>query len=352
MPLFILILVLEVGLRISGTYKTYSEQISGYYFNYYGQTERNHYHNFQLNDTIIYDEPEMYIKYPSNSFGLREKEIATKKDTNVYRILTIGDSFTEGHGATYEETWPRFLENMLNERNISCNYEVINAGNRGSDIFFMHRFLQDHLIEAYDPDLVLIMLNSSDLGDIVYRGGESRFLEDGTAKFRSAPWFEPMFHFSHIFRAYVGERYKMDENLLTQEQINSEYKNAANLFVQEIISTKETLTRLDINSTVMYHPYPNTFKYFTDYNTYIEGMAPNDDYYNRESVILDPVFQEVTVSLVQPSFEKMVDLPLKSIAWPINGHFNGAGYKILSEIAYEELLRTDSTMFNNSLCPF
>ena len=32
-------------------------------------------------------------------------------------------------------------------------------------------------------------------------------------------------------------------------------------------------------------------------------------------------------------------------AWPINGHFNAHGYRILADVVYDEVLRSDSTFF-------
>lgn len=196
---FIIVIVLEFGLRTLGTFETYSEKISGYYYSYYGQSEPSGHHVWRTDENITYDEPEFYITYPPNSLGVRENEFALEKEDSVFRIITIGDSYTEGHRAPYDSTWSRFLENTLNETASSTDYEVLNCGTNGSDIYFMHQFLKDTLID-YKPDLILVLLNFSDIHDIILRGGRERFQEDGSVIFSVAPWFEPLYKHSHFIR--------------------------------------------------------------------------------------------------------------------------------------------------------
>lgn len=61
----------------------------------------------------------------TNSLGFRDKEIRdVPLVTEKYRIVLIGDSFTEGIGVDYEDTFAGLLDSKLSKRGI----EVLNAG--------------------------------------------------------------------------------------------------------------------------------------------------------------------------------------------------------------------------------
>ena len=46
----------------------------------------------------------------TNSLGYRDDEFTREKREGVFRILTIGDSFTAGAGARREDAYPQVLE--------------------------------------------------------------------------------------------------------------------------------------------------------------------------------------------------------------------------------------------------
>jgi lysophospholipase L1-like esterase len=61
----------------------------------------------------------------TNSLGFKDKSNRTVKlNNNKYRILFIGDSFAEGVGFPYDETFVGLIDQQLN----NLDYEVLNAG--------------------------------------------------------------------------------------------------------------------------------------------------------------------------------------------------------------------------------
>lgn len=62
----------------------------------------------------------------TNALGLRDDPVAIPKPANEYRILSLGESSTWGHGVKRTETYSAQLEVMLNATGRSVN--VINAG--------------------------------------------------------------------------------------------------------------------------------------------------------------------------------------------------------------------------------
>ena len=57
-----------------------------------------------------------YVYYPVNNMGCRDRPFDLKKNPHTFRILAVGDSYTEGAGCRREEAFPGVLEKELNHR--------------------------------------------------------------------------------------------------------------------------------------------------------------------------------------------------------------------------------------------
>ncbi|HKC05022.1 MAG TPA: SGNH/GDSL hydrolase family protein [Patescibacteria group bacterium] len=103
-------------------------------------------------------------EYNFNKDGLNDQlDYSTTKPDGVFRIITLGDSFTFGEFVDTKDNWPERLENLLNKQ-IACpnikKFEVINLGMRGFDIpYIVKRFTDLGL--KYSPDLVVWLENGS-----------------------------------------------------------------------------------------------------------------------------------------------------------------------------------------------
>jgi len=80
-----------------------------------------------------------------NAESLNERfDYSSDKPQDVFRIITIGDSFTYGKYVNTKENYPERLEDLLNKE-LKCQnikrFEVINLGMGGYDIeYSVHRF--------------------------------------------------------------------------------------------------------------------------------------------------------------------------------------------------------------------
>ncbi|MGD0576797.1 MAG: GDSL-type esterase/lipase family protein [Candidatus Staskawiczbacteria bacterium] len=120
----------------------------------------------------IKDYPFYYKFHKKNSYG-RHEEYANRtigvKNTPMIRtysegirgdiadekrkiVLCLGCSFTEGGALRDEETWPGYLQKMLDPD----EYGVINAGIGGYGIFQISRLLQQLI--KYSPKIVIVQL--------------------------------------------------------------------------------------------------------------------------------------------------------------------------------------------------
>lgn len=100
-----------------------------------------------------------------NADGLNERyEYPIKKSDGVYRIVTVGDSFTEGLFVDTKDNYPEQLEDILNN-SLQCQtyskFEVINLGVSGYDMqYSLERFRKKGVV--YRPDLVIYLTGEDD----------------------------------------------------------------------------------------------------------------------------------------------------------------------------------------------
>ena len=96
-------------------------------------------------------------EYSINNDTLNERfNYSSKKDEDVFRIITLGDSFTYGLYVDTKDNWTELLEDKLNT--VICGginkFEVINLGVRGYDNEYSVERYKSRGIK-YHPDIIL-----------------------------------------------------------------------------------------------------------------------------------------------------------------------------------------------------
>ncbi|MBD3203493.1 tetratricopeptide repeat protein [Candidatus Woesearchaeota archaeon] len=95
-----------------------------------------------------------------------------KEKSADYTILCIGESTTELGGI---DSWPKQLEEILNNQSDSIRFNVVNRGLPGTNTAFLLDGIDD-AIEKYDPDLVISMMGVND-GNLKIRFDEGKKLK-------------------------------------------------------------------------------------------------------------------------------------------------------------------------------
>jgi len=90
-----------------------------------------------------------------NSYGLRGGEFEAEKPDNTYRIFAVGGSSTFGRGVDNSETWPAYLQQIINEKITDKEIEVINAGFPQAASKVEHGLIKIKL-SSFDPDLIIM----------------------------------------------------------------------------------------------------------------------------------------------------------------------------------------------------
>jgi tetratricopeptide (TPR) repeat protein len=97
-----------------------------------------------------------------NKWGYEGPYFNKIAESNIFRIITLGDSTTLGEGAPSEANYPRHLERMLNSsKSSNRSYQVLNFGHWGYGICDV-RFIFEHEALQFKPDMILIMAGSKD----------------------------------------------------------------------------------------------------------------------------------------------------------------------------------------------
>jgi lysophospholipase L1-like esterase len=101
----------------------------------------------------------MGVQFDTNSKGLRDREFSYEKPAGRLRIMMLGDSFTVGWGAKFDETFPKRVERMYADRGIQA--EAINTGVGNYNTI---QEVEYYLTEGYkyNPDIVVLNFTFND----------------------------------------------------------------------------------------------------------------------------------------------------------------------------------------------
>lgn len=108
---------------------------------------------------------EFEFEYQHNGLGFRDTERPLEKPPGTFRIVALGDSFTYGAGAVFEETYPARLERLLGERApAGVRVEVVKLGLPRYFPAMERRVLAEYGVR-FEPDLVLVGVLPNDVLD-------------------------------------------------------------------------------------------------------------------------------------------------------------------------------------------
>ncbi|MDZ4667766.1 MAG: SGNH/GDSL hydrolase family protein [bacterium] len=301
--------MLELTFRLVGIYLT-SEERQGFDYVYkYYKKETNRFHTWTPNSKIHIDTKEFNYTNSYNEWGHREKPVYSfNKTDKIINTICIGDSFTEGDGTSYDSTWVKRVEHLLNKDTLK--YALYNAGVCGSDVFYDYQILSQKLIELH-PKIVLASINYSDVYDVIYQGGDNRFNSDNTVSGKTGPTWEWAFKYSHVFRAITLTALGYNKYLIKKSEQESKEIEAVELIKKKIYQTRNFCVKHGINYILIIHPHPLEINFNKNKLTNALGKEP---------YVID-LFQD------QYLYYKQHNIAFNS--WPLNHHFNGRGYFVL-----------------------
>ena len=324
-------LVLRAGL---GGYATYQEKAEGRSY----QRQRHliktpsWFRVHQPHIDFTYRRQEFAFPRHTNDLGLSEADIPPEKPAGEYRIVALGDSFTEGVGTSYDSTWVKVMEREVAARSPGRKVTTINAGIAGSDICAEYMLFREKLV-SYHPDLVIVATNFTDVEDIMLRGGLERFRPNGSVgvPYAAPPW-EWLYGISYLSRPVVHGVLGYDDFLI-ERSVASARQQAAVADMRATVTAFTTLAReRGFRLLFLLHP--------------VRGEAEAGQY--------DPAFDGFVADLKQMPGVDIVDAlgywhekqimtieNAPSFYWPIDGHNNIRGYAILGQAVADQVIRLD-----------
>jgi hypothetical protein len=318
--IFLALAVAELTMRLTGIMATQTEKRLNDYWSPYNYNRDKVLWNWDPNKVLILEGPEFSYARKINALGFDDAEFCIHKDSGEIRILTLGDSFTEGDGAAYDSSYPRQLEDILTERYASRKIVVMNAGICGSDPMFNFK-AYDSLLYKYRPDLVIQVFSTQDvMNDMALRGGLDRFTPDGKVNFTHHFALDKVFMYSRLSRLYfvgirnLNEHYLNDEILLQKrDYLLAQTRLLFSAWQQQVVNR-------GFKFYVVYRPDPMEIEQHS-YGTYMQPFINNIDSMGNSSKLFK------TIDLI--SYYTQVahmDKDAQKYFWPIDRHHNATGY--------------------------
>jgi lysophospholipase L1-like esterase len=315
--IFSTLIFVEILLRLSGIVAVYMERRVYHYKSMYDNTYADFHIKGRLYPTELKSGFEYSFLRVPNSEGFSDKEWQIIKSDSIYRVVAIGDSFTEGDGTHSDSTWMKFLERQINDN----HFDYMNAGLCGSDAVFSYYVYANKLLK-YKPDLAILCINNSDIDDIIIRGGFERF-NGNTISFNKAPWWEPIYAASHISRLFFRLFY--DNKLIPKSEIKKKDLEAINTIQSSLLKFKILCDENNCDFVCVLHPTKyDLSESINELNAIIPFCQDNSIQY---------------IDLYDFYIQNNVDKNMDKYYWEKDGHHNAKGYKLMSEGIYSGLLK-------------
>jgi hypothetical protein len=267
---------------------------------------------------------EFTYKNETNTEGFFDKEwqIVNRRK---HRIICLGDSFTQGIGASPDSSYPHVLESILGD-----TVQVMNCGIAGSDPFYEYRRLQRDLLK-YKPDIVVFAINSSDVFDVEIRLGDERFSNNYDRLKKKAPWWEPIYANSYILRLFIHQGLGYDWAFMTKQERKKEEIKAILDLTYNLDKCVEICKANNIKCVFMFTPMRgeiNNTLQVQPVMLYAKKQGYN--YINMRDVFIKAGVNDNNSS---------------KYFWPIDGHNKPKGYALIAQAIRSEII-SDSLLIN------
>lgn len=303
------------------------------------------------------------VTYRYNSIGFRGRD-QNLSDSDKFRILMLGDSFTEGVGVANQDTFSSLVENQTGA-------EVVNAGVRKYSPLLEYLYLKNFGLEL-KPDLIVLNLNATDLIETDKYHQSIIKDENGQITHITAPgrhflpltlriflWNNSRFYgylqervFPLIYRTYQSFKSGSIQNqkksvfsnhqfnmfsLIVDPAFNPEYQRFTNLMFEDLDQIKQLTARRNIPFFVVIGPtaidvsaaeweilnniFTLPLEFPKDYPIENKYHRDLEQYLNRNGI----PFINLTAAFRQNSS------PQNLLFFPNDGHWNAKGHAVAAK---------------------
>jgi lysophospholipase L1-like esterase len=300
---------------------TYAERNGGVYVSQFAG-KPTWFHTYIPGSPFRFSKTEFTHFREINSLGFTGGEFIAAKAPGEYRILALGDSFTEGLGTSADTTWVRVTEARLGEHYPGRRVTSLNAGVSASDPYFEYMLLKEKL-HSFHPDLVIVVINTSDVSEIIVRGGSERFQPDGTVSYSTGPSWERLYGLSYIWRAIVHEVLDYNFLLVKGRDLAARQREAVRLLGVALESIREFCRAHGMDLHIVSHPH----RWELQQGSY--DVPAYDELMRRLEREPDLRFVDLVKYYAQHGIITAETAP--KLYWPLDLHHNTNGYRIMGE---------------------
>jgi len=323
--LFLILIIIEFFLRFFNVNSSYLERNTLCYKNLFNKYKNSRYYVREPLMDVAYTTNEFSYKRKVYQEGFTQPMLKKKKLPNEYRILALGDSFTEGVGVDSDSCWVSLLKKKLTETYPDKFINTFNAGVVSSDPIFQYVLLTEKFNDL-NFDMVIVATNESDQMDIVLRGGFERFLDDGTVMYKDRPKWEWLYGLSYIFRLVVINGLDYNPILMKDDDFQRKRVEALSAIfdVDQKFYNFAKENKMDL--LLVFHPSQS------------EILNPNYFLLSRVIRKLKLQYSDINVIDLQDYFVNKLKVNRKNILeyfWKIDGHHNGKGYNAFATGIFE-----------------
>jgi hypothetical protein len=324
-------------------------------------------HRYSPNTMSRIKTPEFDTDYSINSLGLRDKEYTIQKPLNTFRILMVGDSFTEGCGVYSYEAFPKQLEARLQTQHDSLGFEVINCGVKSYSPLLEYLYLKNYGLQL-SPDLVILNFDLSDVYDDVGYTALARFDENGipvgvsTEEFQhdvvSGPiatvknWFKDniwLYQSIRIRIAKISEARRRERDFLKGDFHRDKYAMLHETYVDNdsnwalthkyILLIRDMLEKKGIDFWMTVYPYgvqihPKEWSSGREY-----WQLKQDTVYStwpQDSLAKWATYNGIRCINLCPNFKEL-SKKVFPLYYNLDGHWRAAGHQLVADVLYRNL---------------
>ena len=318
----LMLIIAEMAIRASGIYKTYAERSGGRYSSPYACVNKSWHHVLSPHQPFVQNKKEFSTSWTANNEGLNDKDFTTAKKDK--RIMILGDSYTEGVGADNDSCFPKQLSYLL-ANNFPNPTEIWNCGLSGSDPIYEFRLFNDKLLK-YNPDMVMVVINFTDVDDAIARGGFERFKDDGSVHYKNGPWFEPLYAHSHIIRALVHFVLRYNRLFIRPQDSPIRKQEAISNLETAIDSFTNVCSQKNIKLLFVFHPNEPDIMHKDKYE-----VMPLISYCQKKKLSYIDIRQQL--------YQRGIDSSnAHNLFWPIDGHCTNKGYLYFAKSTYKKVI--------------
>lgn len=329
------------------------------------QSQQYH-HELVPNSACRSKYPEWDVEFRVNNLGFRDENMTIKKPAGVYRMLLVGDSFTEGESVEESKTAAALVEKEMISETVK-KIEIVNMGVMSYSPAVYYRVIKDKGLPL-NPDLVIVNVDMSDFqNDYAYAKDMD---EDGN--FRNI-LFQQQMGQPHVALPAVGSEIKFwlrsnsvlylvladrtkqlvrkikklpeptvflandlnsDPHYITRSEENASNPDAWKEISASLIMIRDLMKQNKIPLVVTIYPYGHQ----AGESEWGEGRIKNGFETGRiyPSIASDLLVEfgnknGIKVVNFVPEFKKAVSAETGFLYYPQDGHFTEKGHRVMAD---------------------